>query len=326
MVQRARESGVAVWGPNCGGFVNTANGLLASFIDLPRVRKGGIGIVAQSGIYVAGLFNQLMERSGFGVSTVASLGNACDVNAADVFEYLAEDPATSVIALHLEGLAGGSAAAARGPVRGGSQACGGRCGRRDRVGGGGEPIAYREPRGAGPDCRRAARPGRDRSGPRVRRPRRTRRCVCVDGNAATGEKSRDDQHLGRRRGDCRRLRRRIRNRDGATCAHYPSPSGSGAPLRSRRGQPHRRVAGDGTSRDRRRHAGDRRCGLSRSGRRCGPVRHGRVQRRRRRFRSGHGGRCARAFRQAGGRVALRSVLLARRVADGPRGDRHPVLR
>ena len=108
MVQRARESGVAVWGPNCGGFVNTANGLLASFIDLPRVRKGGIGIVAQSGIYVAGLLNQLMERPGFGVSTVASLGNACDVNAADVFEYLAEDPATSVIALHLEGLAGGA--------------------------------------------------------------------------------------------------------------------------------------------------------------------------------------------------------------------------
>ena len=108
MVQRARESGVSIWGPNCGGFVNTANGLLASFIDLPRVRKGGIGIVAQSGIYVAGLFNQLMERSRFGVSAVATLGNACDVGAADVFEYLAEDPATSVIALHLEGLSEGA--------------------------------------------------------------------------------------------------------------------------------------------------------------------------------------------------------------------------
>ena len=108
MVQRARESGVSIWGPNCGGFVNTANGLLASFIDLPRVRKGGIGIVAQSGIYVAGLFNQLMERSRFGVSSVATLGNACDVGAADIFEYLAEDPATSVIALHLEGLSEGA--------------------------------------------------------------------------------------------------------------------------------------------------------------------------------------------------------------------------
>ena len=108
MVQRARESGVSIWGPNCGGFVNTANGLLASFIDLPRVRKGGIGIVAQSGIYVAGLFNQLMERPRFGVSAVATLGNACDVGAADVFEYLAEDPATSVIALHLEGLSEGA--------------------------------------------------------------------------------------------------------------------------------------------------------------------------------------------------------------------------
>ena len=107
MVLRARASGVAVWGPNCGGFVNTANGLLASFVELPRVRKGGIGIIAQSGIYVAGLFNQLMERPRFGVSAVATLGNACDVGAADVFEYFADDPATSVIALHLEGLADG---------------------------------------------------------------------------------------------------------------------------------------------------------------------------------------------------------------------------
>ena len=107
MVRRARESGVAVWGPNCGGFVNTANGLTASFVELPRVRKGGIGIIAQSGIYVAGLFNQLMERPRFGVSAVATLGNACDVGAADIFEYLAGDPATSVIALHLEGLVDG---------------------------------------------------------------------------------------------------------------------------------------------------------------------------------------------------------------------------
>ena len=108
MVQRARASGVALWGPNCGGFVHTANGLFASFIDLARLRTGGIGIVAQSGIYVAGLLNQLMERPSFGVSTVASLGNACDVGAADVFEYLAEDPATTVIALHLEGLQEGA--------------------------------------------------------------------------------------------------------------------------------------------------------------------------------------------------------------------------
>ena len=36
------------------------------------------------------------------------LGNACDVGAADVFEYLVEAPATSVIALRLEGLAEGA--------------------------------------------------------------------------------------------------------------------------------------------------------------------------------------------------------------------------
>ena len=107
IVERARATGTAVWGPNCGGFVNTANGLHASISELGPVRAGGVGIVAQSGVYVAGVFNQYMANPRFGVSIVATLGNACDVSPADVLDYLASDPATKVIALHLEGLRDG---------------------------------------------------------------------------------------------------------------------------------------------------------------------------------------------------------------------------
>lgn len=107
IVERAQASGTAVWGPNCGGFVNTANGLHASISELGPVRAGGVGIVAQSGVYVAGVFNQYMANPRFGVSIVATLGNACDVSPADVMDYLANDPATKVIALHLEGLRDG---------------------------------------------------------------------------------------------------------------------------------------------------------------------------------------------------------------------------
>ena len=107
IVALAQASDIAVWGPNCGGFVNTANGLHASINRLHPARVGGVSIIAQSGVYVAGVFNQSMERPGFGVSIIATLGNACDLSPAEVMEYLAEDPATSVIALHLEGLRDG---------------------------------------------------------------------------------------------------------------------------------------------------------------------------------------------------------------------------
>jgi acetyltransferase len=103
-----RGSGTRIWGPNCGGLMNTANGLTAAFIDLPYLRKGSIGIVSQTGLYAAALMNQMMEIDGYGVSKVATLGNACDVNEIDVLEYLAADPETSVIALHLEGITDGA--------------------------------------------------------------------------------------------------------------------------------------------------------------------------------------------------------------------------
>ncbi len=103
-----RGSGTRIWGPNCGGLMSTANGLTAAFIDLPFLRKGSIGIVSQTGLYAAALMNQMMEIDGYGVSKVATLGNACDVNEIDVLEYLAADPETDVIALHLEGITDGA--------------------------------------------------------------------------------------------------------------------------------------------------------------------------------------------------------------------------
>ncbi len=83
-----------LWGPNCNGLVNTDNNLLASFVDLPLVRKGGVAIVSQTGIFAAAFLNQLMEQEDFGVSKVATLGNAADVDVLAVLEYLAGDPAT----------------------------------------------------------------------------------------------------------------------------------------------------------------------------------------------------------------------------------------
>src|SRR5437867_2170363 len=108
VVAAVRDSRTRVWGPNCNGLVNASRGLLASFVEIPVVRRGPVAFVTQTGIFAAALLNQMMEIEGFGVSKVATLGNKCDVTEADVLEYLAKDPETEVIALHLEGVQDGA--------------------------------------------------------------------------------------------------------------------------------------------------------------------------------------------------------------------------
>lgn len=107
LVDAARGTPTRLWGPNCNGLVSTSAGLLASFVDLPHVRPGPVGIISQTGIFAAAFLNQVMEIPTFGVSKVATLGNICDVNEVDVLEYLADDDATKVIALYLEGFRDG---------------------------------------------------------------------------------------------------------------------------------------------------------------------------------------------------------------------------
>ena len=108
LLDTVRGTRTRLWGPNNGGLLNLSNNLLASFIEFPATRKGGISIVSQTGIYALAVFRQLMQVPGYGISKVATIGNACDINEADVIEYLARDPDTKIIALHLEGVPGGA--------------------------------------------------------------------------------------------------------------------------------------------------------------------------------------------------------------------------
>lgn len=100
-------SGFRVLGPNTAGFFNNNIGLVASFAPgIDQIRCGRIGVVAQSaGINVITGF--LINRLGYGVSCGIGLGNAVDTDAADALDYLADDPGTAAIALHLEGVRNG---------------------------------------------------------------------------------------------------------------------------------------------------------------------------------------------------------------------------
>lgn len=104
-----RETGLRMLGPNTSGFINTARSTVASFVPgVDRLRAGRVAVVAQSGgvnLSISFLLDHLEQ----GVSLAVGLGNAIDVDAADVLAMLADDPDTAAIALHLEGIPKGRA-------------------------------------------------------------------------------------------------------------------------------------------------------------------------------------------------------------------------
>jgi len=107
----AREAGMRLWGPNCMGCIDVIHTRVLSFL-MPMMwqgvfQPGTASLVVQSGMMSAGFLAQILTRTPFGLSKVASIGNKADVDETDVLEYLIEDPDTEVIGFYLESLARG---------------------------------------------------------------------------------------------------------------------------------------------------------------------------------------------------------------------------
>ncbi|HSE04269.1 MAG TPA: acetate--CoA ligase family protein [Methylomirabilota bacterium] len=101
LVGICREAGIAFCGPNCMGVISPHERSLVYLNALrdPAPLAGNVGLISQSGSIVIGL---LADCRRFGWSRVVSTGNEAVIVAADVLEYLADDPATRVIAMFLE--------------------------------------------------------------------------------------------------------------------------------------------------------------------------------------------------------------------------------
>jgi acyl-CoA synthetase (NDP forming) len=101
----AEDAGVLVIGPNCMGPFNPANGM--RFSPAQDVDKSGsVAIISQSGGHAASLIAGA-QSSGVGVSKGVSFGNGLILNSADLLEYFADDPETSIICGYIEGLVDG---------------------------------------------------------------------------------------------------------------------------------------------------------------------------------------------------------------------------
>ncbi|MGI8626538.1 MAG: GNAT family N-acetyltransferase [Geodermatophilaceae bacterium] len=102
LVNTARASGMRIVGPNCFGLINTDPDVrLNASLAAAAPSAGRIGFFSQSGALGA----TLLERAkalGIGLSSFVSAGNRADVSGNDLLQYWATDPATEVVALHLE--------------------------------------------------------------------------------------------------------------------------------------------------------------------------------------------------------------------------------
>jgi len=100
-------AGIRLLGPNTSGFLSPPAGLSASFVPgVAAVPAGRVAVVAASG-GVNHALAFLLTEAGQGLSLAVGLGNAVDVTAPDVLDYLAADPQTTAVALHVESVADG---------------------------------------------------------------------------------------------------------------------------------------------------------------------------------------------------------------------------
>lgn len=104
---KAREAGMRIIGPNCIGILNAQTNMLAStavaLTEIDRAPAGHIGFASQSGALMGSMLARGVDV-GAGFSSLISLGNQCDIDINECFEYLIEDPLTHVICLYVEAL------------------------------------------------------------------------------------------------------------------------------------------------------------------------------------------------------------------------------
>ncbi len=105
MLRAARPHLLRIVGPNCLGFLSSELGINASFAPGSMAKdglpKGDIAFIAQSGAVASAVLNWASHR-GIGFSHFISIGDAADVDAGDLLDYLGSDPGTRSILLYLE--------------------------------------------------------------------------------------------------------------------------------------------------------------------------------------------------------------------------------
>lgn len=99
------KTGARLLGPNCSGTINTHHNMVQSIGLIQEMGKGNIGMIAQAGVYAAGILTGLRHVMDFGI--VATIGNKMDISETDILEYLGTDDHIDVVAIYMEDVTSG---------------------------------------------------------------------------------------------------------------------------------------------------------------------------------------------------------------------------
>lgn len=102
LVERIRDHGMRLVGPNCMGLLNTESGLRLNATFAPNMPPPGpLSFMSQSGALGVTILDYAAEY-GVGINHFVSVGNKPDVSGNDLIEYWENDPGTRVILMYLE--------------------------------------------------------------------------------------------------------------------------------------------------------------------------------------------------------------------------------
>jgi len=105
ILNEAAKTGARVIGPNCSGMFSASARM--NLLGIPRLKKGPISVIAQSGNVIDSLTHYAGMR-GIGFSKIISLGNAIGATFPEYIDYLKDDPETKAVITYVEGIKDGN--------------------------------------------------------------------------------------------------------------------------------------------------------------------------------------------------------------------------
>jgi len=105
MVDKAREHGIRIIGPNTSGMINVKNKL--NLVGLNNVARGDIALLSQSGNMALTLTTEASIKSRKGFSYYVGVGNEADIRFHEYLDFLQNDKDTRAILIYVEGMRDG---------------------------------------------------------------------------------------------------------------------------------------------------------------------------------------------------------------------------
>ncbi|MCP4130028.1 MAG: CoA-binding protein [bacterium] len=105
IVRIGKESGMRILGPNIFGMFSSKVSMNSTF-SATEIRPGTVAILTQSGALGIAMIGKTIVDN-MGLSAIVSTGNKCDIDEADLLEYLVEQEETRVILMYIEGIKDG---------------------------------------------------------------------------------------------------------------------------------------------------------------------------------------------------------------------------